>query len=100
MKREQKFIFLATMVVAVMTVSSAFAVTAPTTGSFAYDVYDLAVNKILNGPIGFVGGLAAVVLGGMMAVRNMILPAVGTILGGGMVIASDTIIQSMGAMII
>lgn len=72
-----------------------FAVTAPTDG-FGYDIYDLAVKKILDGPIGFVGGTAAVVMGGVMAVKNQFLPAVGAVLGGAAVIKSSSITESLG----
>lgn len=34
--------------------SNAIAMTVPAAGSFAYDLYDIGVNQILLGPIGFV----------------------------------------------
>ncbi len=73
-----------------------FAVTPPADGTFGYDIYDLAVNDILDGPIGFVGGTAAVVMGGVMAVKNQFLPAVGAVLGGAAVIKSSSITESLG----
>ena len=45
--------------------ASAF-IPVPAAGSFAFDIYDVAVNQVLNGPIGFTGGVAAMAMGGMM----------------------------------
>lgn len=67
--------------------------------SLGYDIYDLAVVQILEGPIGFVGGCAAVALGGIMAVRNQILPGICSVLGGGAVIKSASITQSLGMLL-
>lgn len=76
-----------------------FAVTEPAAGTFAYDIYDLAINQILDGPIGFVGGSAAVVMGGVMAVKNQFLPAVAAVLGGAAILKSNSITQSLGMLL-
>jgi hypothetical protein len=77
----------------------ALAITAPTTGSFAYSVYDIAVVKILQGPIGFVAGLAGIVFAAVLAVKAMILPAALAILGAGVLIKADAIVTSLGMLI-
>jgi hypothetical protein len=76
-----------------------FAITAPATGSFAFDVYDLAVTKILKGPIGFVSGLSAIVFGAFLAIQSKILPCLLCLLAGGIIIKADTITVSLGMMI-
>ena len=59
MKKEKLVeVFLLTIFMLMAIVPEAFAITAPVAGSFAYDVYDMAVNSILKGPIGFVAGWA------------------------------------------
>ena len=73
------------------------AITAPTAGSFAYDIYDVAVNSILKGPIGFVAGLSAIVLGSISAIKGQMMLAFPAILGGAGLIKADTIVNSMGA---
>lgn len=73
-------------------------VSAPTSG-FAYDVYDIAVNKILKGPIGFVGGVGAIALGAIMAIRAQIMGAIPTVLGGAVLLKADAITESLGALI-
>ena len=84
--------------VALTTASAAFAITAPTSG-FAYDVYDIAVNSVLKGAIGFVCGLMAIAFGALMAIRAQIMPAIPAILGGAALLKADTIVTSLGALV-
>lgn len=79
--------------------SQAQAINVPASGSFAYDVYDIAINSILKGPIGFVGGVSAIVLGAIAAIRAQIVAAIPAILGGAAVIKADTITKSLGLLI-
>jgi hypothetical protein len=51
------------------------AITAPTSGSFAYDIYDIVVNKMLKGPVGFVSGLAAIAFGAVNLIQARIMTA-------------------------
>ena len=78
----------------------ALAFTAPATTTFAYDIYDVGVNKILKGPIGFVGGVGCIVAAGVMAVRQMLLPAVGTVLGGAFMLKADSVVTTLGMTVI
>ncbi|MCG2747319.1 MAG: hypothetical protein L6365_07290 [Desulfobulbaceae bacterium] len=79
---------------------SVFAMVTPAAGSFAYDLYDIAVNEILLGPIGFVAGVASMAFAAILAIRQMILPAAGVVLGGAFLLSADTVVQSVGALII
>ncbi len=74
---------------------SAVAITAPATGSFAYDLYDVTVNDILKGAPGFIGGLVGVVISATKIAENWKLAALG-ILGSTAVIKADTITTSLG----
>ena len=74
---------------------SASAITAPATGTFAYDLYDVAVNDMLKGPVGFVGGLAAIVLSAVQITKRWMLGA-GGVLGGTAMIKADSITTSLG----
>lgn len=74
------------------------AIAAPATGTFAYDLYDLAVNDILNGPIGFVGGLAVIVYGASQLMRSWMV-ALLAIMAGSVIIEADAIVTSLGALI-
>lgn len=76
------------------------AISTPSSSStFAYDVYEIGVNQILKGPIGFVGGVAAIVFGAMTAIRGAVLQAVPALLGGGVLLKADTITETFGAVV-
>jgi hypothetical protein len=77
----------------------ASAISTPASGAFAYDVYDVGVNKVLKGPIGFIGGVGAIVFGAVTAIRGAILQALPALLGGGVLIKSDTIVETLGVCI-
>lgn len=100
MKKEVRLmlLFMATaLVLGLSGVSSA--ITAPVAGSFAYDVYDIGVNKILQGPIGFVGGVMAIVVGAIAAIRAQIMLAIPAILGGAVILKADAITTSLGMIV-
>lgn len=78
---------------------NADAFTAPVAGSFAYDIYDVGVNDILKGPIGFAAGVGSMVAAAVMAIRQMLLPATATVLGGAFLLKADSVVTSLGAMI-
>jgi hypothetical protein len=97
MKKEELVkVLLFTLFLVMAIVPQAFAITTPAAGSFAYDVYDMAVNSILKGPIGFVAGLAAVCFGAAMAIQQKIGGAIPALLGGAVLLKADTIVSSMG----
>jgi len=95
----KKITFFAMLTVLLLQAVNAFAMTTPATGSFAYDLYDIAVTQILLGPIGFVAGVASMVFAAILAIRQMILPAAGVVLGGAFLLSADTVVQSIGALI-
>jgi len=76
-------------------IASAFV--APAAGTFAYTVYDVAVNQMLNGAIGFVGGVAAMAMGAVMAIQQKIMLAIPCILGGAVLLNAETLITTLGA---
>lgn len=80
--------------------TNAMAMTVPAAGSFAYDLYDIGVNQILLGPIGFIAGVACMVFAAILAIRQMILPAAGVVLGGAFLLKADSVVQSIGAVIV
>ena len=76
--------------------SAVYAFTAPAAGSFAYDVYDIAVKKIAQGPVGFVAGVTGIVLGVMQLFAGRVLSAVPGVLGGALILKSEDIVTSLG----
>ena len=77
----------------------AWAISAPPGGSFAYDIYEIAVNDILQGPIGYVAGVGFIALGAVNAGRNNIMAAIPCILGGGALLRANSIVETLGAII-
>ena len=75
------------------------AIAAPAAGSFAFDIYDIAINKILDGPIGFVAGVGAIALGAVAAIQQKVFEAIPAILGGAALLNADSIVESLGLMI-
>ncbi len=89
-------IFAIMVLLFVATTPQSFAMVAPAAGSFAYDIYDIGVNSILKGAIGFMAGIAVLVVGIILVVRQMIVPGVFTTLSGAALLKADTIVTSMG----
>ena len=77
-------------------IASAF--TAPAAGDFGYDVYDIVVNQILNGPIGFIGGVALIVFGATKIMSNWMLTIL-CIIAGTILIRADDLVVTLGAVI-
>jgi len=82
---------------ALLVTTDAFAIAAPVPGTFAYDVYDIAILKMLQGPIGFVAGVMAIVVGAVLAIRSEIMPAIPAVIGGAILLKADAIVQTLGA---
>ncbi len=90
--------FMMAMVVVFMA-QNAMAFTVPTSGSFAYDLYDLAVNQILKGPVGFVAGVGFIILCVFAIARQMVLPAILCLFAGVILIKADAIVATLGGII-
>jgi hypothetical protein len=80
----------------VLTASQAGAFTAPAAGSFAYTVYDVAVERILQGAIGFVAGVGAMVMGAVLAIQQKVMASIPAILGGAILLNADTLVTTLG----
>ena len=94
-KPERLMVFTMALGAFVALPHTAHAITQPTAGSFAYDIYD-TVNNIVTGPIGFVAGIGAIAVGAFEAFRKQPLGAILPILGGAMLIKSEAITTSLG----
>jgi hypothetical protein len=86
------------LVVFLLASSMATAFTAPATGDFGYDVYDIVVNQILNGPIGFIGGVALIVLGATQIMKNWMMTIL-CIIAGTVLIRAEALVVTLGAMV-
>lgn len=95
----KQIMVLSAALLVVSMATDAFALAAPGAGTFAYDIYDIAINSILKGPIGFVAGAAAIVFGAVIAIQGKILAAVPAVLGGAALLKADSIVTTLGAII-
>ena len=98
-KRLNMATWMATVLLSLMKAGNAIAMTVPATGSFAYDLYDIGINQILLGPVGFTGGVACMCVAAILAIRQMILPAAGVVLGGAFLLRANTVVETIGALI-
>ena len=85
-------------VISLVVAPSAFAIVAPAAGSFAFDLYDVAVNDVLLGAPGFVGAVIIMVVSAVNLTRNWVLSIAG-LLGGVILINADAITASMGMLV-
>ena len=92
---QKKVLFLTVFLAVLAVASQSFAMAAPTAG-FAQQFYDIVVVDMLQGPIGFVAGLALVILGAAMLPRGQYIPAALTVATGGIVLNADGIVTSLG----
>jgi len=76
----------------------AAAFTAPAQGSFGYDVYDIVVNQILNGPIGFIGGVILIVFGATQIIKNWMMTIM-CVIAGTVLIRAEDLVVTLGAMV-
>ena len=74
----------------------AAAFTAPATGDFGYDIYDIVVIQILGGPIGFIGAVALIVWGATKVMTNWMITIL-CVIAGTILIKADALVQTLGA---
>ena len=94
--RENKLFFIYMLFLYVVIPAALYAWTTPASGSFAYDVYDIAINKIAKGPVGFVAGAASLAGSIFAATRSAWITSGCLAVGAGLIYKLDTIAQSLG----
>ncbi len=93
----KKRIIFAFSLILVGAAQMALAYTAPATGDFSYELYDLIVTNILDGPIGFVAGVGAMGGGAYILTQNKLLPGFLTLGGGVLLMNAENMVTSLGA---
>ncbi len=87
------------MAVVVLLLGSAlpsFAITAPTSGSLFYDVYDIVVNSMLKGAIGFVAAILVFMMGIGLFFVQKIIPGIIGVVCAALIIKADAIVTTLG----
>lgn len=95
--KKAQFATLALGLMAVMVASAAFAYTDPQSGDLFYEAYDIVINKIMAGPVGFIMG-ALMVIGGIITMvlgKGFLLPLI-AVIGGAIIVKIDDIVSSFG----
>lgn len=85
------------VVMLVMAASMAFGATKPMGGEFAYDAYDIGVNKIIGGPPGYLISAAGVAFGAtMIAFTGAVKLGIMALVGSGLFLGVNGIVGTMG----
>ena len=96
--RQSLVMVIAVTVVLLGSALPSFAITAPTSGSLFYDVYDIVVNSMLKGAIGFVAAILVFMMGIGLFFMQKIIPGVIGVVCAALVIKADAIVTSLGLM--
>ena len=96
--QSKKILFLALFTVVLFLASAppSFAITAPTTGSLFYDVYDIVVNSMLKGAVGFVAAILVFMMGIGLFFMQKIIPGVIAVVCAALIVKADAIVTSLG----
>ena len=93
-----KILFLALFTVVLLLAGAlpSFAITAPATGSLFYDVYDIVVNSMLKGAVGFVAAILVFMMGIGLFFMQKIIPGVIAVVCAALIVKADAIVTSLG----
>jgi len=75
----------------------AHALTAPATGSLFYDAYDIVVNQMLSGAVGFVSAVLIFALSIGLFLMQKVIPGIVGIVCAAILIKAPSIVTSLGA---
>lgn len=95
----RKLILIAASLVAFSAVTAMATFTNLAPGGFGSEIYDIAVNRILMGPIGFVCGLLIIGCAGCCAVCGKPLAGIPCVLAGAAILNADSLVTSLGTLI-
>ena len=75
----------------------AHAITAPAAGGLFYDAYDIVINSMLKGAVGFVAAILIFALSIGLFLMQKVVPGIVGIVCAAILIKADTIVTSLGA---
>ena len=75
----------------------AHAITAPTAGGLFYDAYDIVINSMLKGAVGFVAAILIFAMSIGLFLMQKVVPGIVGIVCAAILIKADTIVTSLGA---
>lgn len=104
--KKTHIIFVLLFTIAAASIAAAFSTPAPT--DFAFDVYNVLINKIFHGPIGYIGAVFLIGVGAMKTLVHYDYSTVSPartlyylcwIILGTMILKIDNVMFSLGAVI-
>ena len=95
---KSKLRFAPLLIVLAAFVPPAFAFTAPTAGDFLYDAYDIAFNKILFGPGGWIGGGILMAIA-FQLLRTAWVQSLMCLLAAAGIIKLQSLMETLGAIV-
>jgi hypothetical protein len=75
----------------------AHAITAPATGTLFFDAYDIVINSMLKGAVGFVAAILIFAMSIGLFLMQKVVPGIVGIVCAAILIKADTIVSSLGA---
>ncbi len=85
------------LVLTFLVAGGAHAITAPATGSLFYDAYDIVINNMLKGAVGFVAAILIFALSIGLFLMQKVIPGIVGIVCAAILIKADAIVASLGA---
>ena len=85
------------MTLTLIVAGGAHAITAPAAGGLFYDAYDIVVNSMLKGAVGFVAAVLIFALSIGLFLMQKVIPGIVGIVCAAILIKADTIVTSLGA---
>ena len=95
---QRSLTMIAVLCLMLITALPSFAITAPAAGTLFYDVYDIVVNSMLKGSLGFVAAIFVFMMGIGLFFMQKIIPGVITVVCAALLIKADAIVVSLGMM--
>jgi hypothetical protein len=81
------------------TLGVAAAFTTPATGQLGYEIYNVVVNQMIDGPIGILASVLAFAFGAFSLLRGGYLSGVMSVVAGIALFTADDVVQSLGALV-
>lgn len=97
-RQVNKTLGLAMALALMVTGGYAAAFTAPSSGTLGYDVYNVVVNQLLSGPIGFVGAVILIVWGASQVMKQWLITVL-CVIAGTVIIKCQSIVTTLGAVV-
>lgn len=79
--------------------SIGFSATAPQQNDKFYEIYDLLINDVVKGPIGYIIAVISGVYAAVMLATSRVVPAIMGIAGTAFIVIAPSIVESLGAII-